>query len=140
MSELKGANELIAKLNGISNKATIAQGLKKGALLVERSAKQLCPVRDGFLRASITHTVDNNNLSAQIGSPLAYAPYVEFGTGIYSETGPARNSPWSYQDSEGKWHTTLGQPPQPFLYPSLVSNKGDIIKLISEGLNKEIKK
>lgn len=46
-----------------------------------------------------------------------YAIFVNFGTGIYA-SGPggsrAKKIPWSYQDADGKWHTTKGMEAQPF--------------------------
>ena len=50
---------------------------------------------------------------------MEYGPYVELGTGIYAEGGGGRPTPWVYQDSEGNWHHTRGQEPQPYLRPAV---------------------
>lgn len=69
-------------------------------------------IRTGALRNSITHRSDGK--SAVIGSNLEYAPYVEYGTGVYAESG-GRSTPWIYQDDEGNWHRTVGMKPRHFL-------------------------
>jgi hypothetical protein len=48
----------------------------------EAEAKRECPVNEGELRASITHQKADSDdaIVGQIGTPLAYAAAVEFGT------------------------------------------------------------
>ena len=66
-----------------------------------------------------------------------YAPYVEYGTGIFASEGNGRDTPWSYQDDEGNWHTTVGQKPQPFLKTALDKQKKNVIKIFKETLQKK---
>lgn len=47
-------------------------------LMMERYAKDICPVDTGRLRASIT--TDHDDTSVIVGTNVEYAPYVEFGT------------------------------------------------------------
>lgn len=101
------------------------KALEKACLIVENSAKQNCPVNDGQLRQSITHKVDNKR--GEVGTSVEYAPYVEIGTGIYSTEGNGRQTPWSYRDAKGEWHTTKGMEAQPYLKPAVEKNKGRII-------------
>lgn len=57
---------------------------------VANAAREHCPVDEGRLRASITHTVTLTSATSakvRIGSPLEYAKWVHEGTGIY---GPHR--------------------------------------------------
>jgi HK97 gp10 family phage protein len=56
--------------------------LTKKAIMVDRAAKNLCPVDTGRLRSSINWRlgVDGRGLYATIGTNVEYAPYVEFGT------------------------------------------------------------
>ena len=103
----------------------IEAALEKACLIVENSAKQNCPVDDGQLRQSISHTV--NKTKGEIGSNVEYAPYVEVGTGIYSTEGNGRQTPWSYQDAEGEWHTTKGMKAQPYLQPAVDKNRSRIM-------------
>lgn len=60
----------------------VLEGLQKNienaALLLERNAKQNCPVDTGKLRASITTEV--GKLEAEVGTNVEYALCVEFGT------------------------------------------------------------
>ena len=55
------------------------------ALRIEKEAKLAVPVQTNFLRSSI-HTrvwVTGKRIFARIGTNVHYAPYVEFGTGLY---------------------------------------------------------
>lgn len=89
----------------------------------ESYAKQLCPVDTGNLRNSITHVVEDDTVI--IGTNVTYAPYVEFGTGIYAEGGGGRQTPWYFQDSHGEWHRTSGMRPRPYLRPAIENHIED---------------
>ena len=52
--------------------------IKSATLAVEGDAKLYAPVDTGNLRGSITHQV--SGLSGTVGTPLEYAPHVEYGT------------------------------------------------------------
>lgn len=97
-----------------------ARALEKCGLVAEVYAKKLCPVDTGNLRNSITHTVDEQEPAAIIGTNNEYAAYVELGTGKYAEGG--RPTPWVYQDAKGNWHMTHGQRAQPFLKPAVADH------------------
>lgn len=138
MATIKGIDELIIKLDNLEN-IDLDKVLNRACLLVENDAKQKCPVNTGALRASITHEVKDNE--GTIGTNLEYAPYVEFGTGLFSSKGDGRQDvPWRYQTPDGKWHTTSGQKPQPYLQPALNQNKQKIKAMFITGLKEEIKK
>jgi HK97 gp10 family phage protein len=137
---VEGKDKLFIKLDALVNAASLTKGLTKAALRVEKTAREECPSDDGALRASITHAVAADGLSAEVGTPLHYAPYVEFGTGIYASKGDGRKDPWSYQDDEGKWHYTRGMHPNPFLGSALDMNRLKIKKDIAESLKEEISK
>ena len=118
----------------------LANGVEQATLYIEGEAKRLCPVDDGLLRASITHTVETNEhdytATGYVGSNLEYAPYVHQGTGLYAIEGNGRKEvPWHYKDAEGKWHTTSGQKPQPFLQDAIDTNHNKLLKFF-EGLLK----
>ena len=61
-------------------KAALLRGLEKCGLTAERFAKKLAPYDTGNLRNSITHTVDDGEPAAYIGTDVEYAPYQELGT------------------------------------------------------------
>ena len=96
------------------------RALEKCGLTAEEYAKRLAPVDTGNLRNSITHQVDDGESAVYIGSNVEYATYVELGTGKYAEGG--RPTPWVYQDGEGNWHWTAGNPAQPFLKPAVADH------------------
>lgn len=81
--KVEGAKELVVKLEKMADAAKITSGLTKGALLVERAARENCPKGTGELRRSITSKVEDT--TAIIYTPLEYAPYVEYGTGLFAE-------------------------------------------------------
>ena len=68
-------------------------------------------VDTGAMRNSINHQVANDENAVYVGTNQEYAPYHEYGTGIYAEGGIGRQTPWSYQDSHGEWHRTRGMKP-----------------------------
>lgn len=97
------------------------RALEKCGLTAEGYAKRLvAPVNTGNLRNSITHTVDEEEPAVYIGTNVEYAPYVELGTGKYAEGG--RPTPWVYQDDNGNWHWTAGNPARPFLKPAVAAH------------------
>lgn len=112
----------------------------KGAMgkvcaLVERTAKEKAPKDTGALRRSITSEVieKGDQIIGTIYTPLEYAPYVEYGTGLFAENGNGRSDvPWHYQDDEDKWHSTFGQHPQPYMRPALEENKEKILQIFEE--------
>ena len=108
------------------------RALEKCGLTAEGYAKKLCPVDTGNLRNSITHTVDEEEPAAYIGSNVEYAAYVELGTGKYVSGG--RPTPWVYQDEKGNWHRTNGQKAQPYLKPAVAANANKYRKIIEDEL------
>ena len=80
----------------------IQKGLQKAVLVVERQAKEDCPVDTGRLRASITSEVSGDE--GKVGTNVEYAADVEFGT--------------------------VRQSAQPFLFPALEKNRDKIKELI----------
>lgn len=131
--QIEGIDELIKKLEDLTNQERIQKALGKACALVERSAKQKAPKDTGELRRSITSKVEG--LVGVIYTPLEYAPYIEYGTGLFAESGGRMDVPWNYQDDEGNWHSTSGQKPQPFMRPALQENREEIIRIIKGGLS-----
>ena len=136
MAEVINLEKLIGKLNKLSNQQ-MDQALNKACILVENQAKENCPVDTGELRMSITHYVEGQ--TGIVGTNKHYAPYVEYGTGLFAKEGNGRQTPWSYQDAKGEWHSTKGQKPQPFLEPALLDNEKNIIKIFDEAIKEGVK-
>lgn len=128
--------KLIAKLNSIEE-SPINDALSKSAMLVEGAAKKNAPVDEGFMRNSIFSKTYNTTKTAEVICPTEYAPYVEYGTGLFAEAGDGRKDvPWRYQDEKGNWHTTSGQHPQPFMRPALYENQQKIVKIFKNEIKK----
>lgn len=121
------SKEVLATFQGAAVRA-----LEKCGLTAEGYAKRLCPVDTGNLRNSISHTVDEAEPAAYIGTNASYAAYVELGTGIYTEGG--RPTPWVYQDDSGNWHWTRGNPAQPFLAPAVKDHQTTYRNIIEDEL------
>lgn len=128
--KLEGLEDVMAAIDDLYDEEKIADVLGKSCALVERDAKTSAPKGDGALRNSITSKVDG--LTGIVFTPLFYAPYVEYGTGLFSVKGGRTDVPWRYKDDKGNWHTTSGQKPQPYLIPALNNNREEIAKLFME--------
>ena len=131
---LEGADELIEHLDGLLDVDALKTALSRACALVERSAKQKAPKGNGELRRSITSEVvaEGGEVVGVVFTPLEYAPYVEFGTGLFAENGGRKDVPWCYKDDKGEWHTTSGQHPQPFMRPALNENREEIKRILGE--------
>jgi HK97 gp10 family phage protein len=129
-------NQVLDAIEDIGNSPELRQGLERACALVERKAKEKAPKDTGALRRSITSEIthEGGNLTGVVFTPLEYAPYVEYGTGLFAEKGGRKDVPWVYQDDKGEWHSTSGQKPQPFMRPALNENREEIIRIIKEAL------
>lgn len=133
---IEGIEELEERLEGLIDVQKLEAALGRACALVERSAKQKAPKGTGELRRSITSKVekDGTNPVGIVFTPLEYAPYVEFGTGLFAEEGGRTDVPWNYKDDEGEWHSTSGMKPSPYLRPALNENREEIKRILREGL------
>ena len=130
--EFEGAEKLIARLDKMSDEAALKKSLETAALFVERSAREKAPKDTGALRRSIRSKVEG--LEGIVYTPLEYAPYIEYGTGLFAEGNGRKDVPWNYQDDKGNWHSTSGLKPQPFMRPSLDENRQKILEILKEGV------
>lgn len=160
---IKGLDDVIERFESIADAGKLKQGITKACMLVERQAKinaQALSEGDGTLAGSIASKIDD--YEGVIYTPLFYAPYVEYGTGIEAEGGKGRQDvPWVYVEHSGEQgntaqksytletakqtvailrekgldaHYTYGQKPQPFMRPALDVNRDKILELLGEGL------
>lgn len=125
-ANIEGVAEVMQVLTDMDG-LDLTQALGKAGALVERGAKMKCPKDLGNLARSIQYEVDGNTCT--VSAPLEYAPYVEYGTGLFAEQG-GRKTPWTYKDEEGNFHTTSGQRPQPFLRPAFNEAQAGIVQLL----------
>lgn len=133
---VEGINKVVKRLEKTASPEKVRASLGKACALVERAAKENAPKGTGELRRSITSTIEGSgtNLSGIVFTPLEYAPYVEYGTGLFAEEGGRQNVPWNYKDDEGNWHSTSGMPPRPFMRPAIENNRLQIMRILKEGM------
>lgn len=163
--EFKGLDKIIAKLDKMQDTSTIVSAMQDACDLVEGSAKGKAPKDTETLRRSITNRIEviGNEVSGIVFTPLEYAPYIEYGTGIYAENGNGTSGYWVYvgdkdydpnRKKSGKRYTlqeakqivaimrskglkayyTNGMHPQPFMRPALKENEQNIKKKLKEGI------
>lgn len=120
-----------AKAVQAATEEAIEEALEAVGSQAEGYAIALVPVVTSNLKQSITHEVDMDEHAAIIGSDVEYAPYVEFGTGIFADNGQGRQTPWVYQDDKGKWHYTRGQKPSHFLKNAIEPHIDEFKNLIA---------
>lgn len=111
--------------------------VNKSAINIQSGAKSRTPVNTGRLRSSITfEPAGGPGYSLRVGTKVFYAPYVEWGTGIFSAhpTEQGRATPWAFPvpksgkvdynfkrittDDGQELYLTRGSKPHPFLLPA----------------------
>jgi HK97 gp10 family phage protein len=127
--QVVGSTELAARLQALGADAqrSVVAALEAAAQTIVNAARDKAPHRTGTLRRSIRAEVTGggDQAEARIG-PDATAPhgvYIEFGTGIYAEGGNGRQTPWVVMIAPGKFITTRGMRPRPYLRPAFDENK-----------------
>lgn len=133
--EFENLDGVLKAIDDIADVSSLEASLGKACALVERSAKQKAPKDTGALIRSIASRVEGTE--GIVYTPLEYAPYVEFGTGLFAENGGRMDVPWNYKDDKGEWHSTSGQKPQPFMRPALEENREEIMRILKEGLGND---
>lgn len=136
--EMTGIDKIIKKVKALGREEEYKAALGKACALMERAAKENAPKGVGDLRRSITSEVreENGNIEGIVFTPLEYAPYVEYGTGLFAESEGRTDVPWCYQDDEGNWHSTSGMKPRPFMRPALDDNREEILRILEEAIKK----
>lgn len=133
----QGMEGAINSLSDVEKKIynSMLNKMEKGLGTIELDAKKNCSVDIGALRASITHIkqLDLHEVTGIIGSPLEYAVFVHEGTGLYAIGGNGRqNVPWVYRDPlTGKFYSTKGQKPNPFLKTAMEQNRSKLDSIFS---------
>lgn len=126
-------NKVVKEVNRRSStyEANVAKELFKGALDIESGAKQKAPVKFGRLRSSIQSKIDHKDVSAEVTANVDYAPYVEFGTGLYAKEYLAGKPTEMVQHAREFFETGKGRTPaQPFLFPAYYEQRPKIISRV----------
>ena len=168
MSEVvfDGLEAIIKRLDGITDADKVKRAIGTACATVERTAKEKAPKGEGELRRSITSKVEEIGGEAigTVYTPIFYAPYVEYGTGLFAEGGNGRKEvPWVYieggggiksnkktvyathQDAEESAAylrevkgldavVTYGLKPTPYMRPALYENREKIKRILGEAI------
>ena len=146
--------EIKIKGNAVRNKSAFEIGL-----VVEGQAKALCAIKTGRLAGSITTQSQTMGTAPQgagsqagdiiekpkqegevlVGTPVDYAPHVEFGTGPYTITVKNAKVLTDGKRFFGKSVKHPGIPAQPFLRPSLDLAKGKTLTIVKNEAKYEFK-
>ena len=135
--EVEGLEGFTKYLEEMVDTKKLETAMKKACALVEGEAKKNAPKGTGELRRSIESKVqtEGKEVTGVVFTPLEYAPYIEYGTGLFAEGGNGRKDvPWHYQDDKGEWHSTSGMHPHPFMRPALNENQDKVMEIIKEGI------
>lgn len=133
--KLEGMEQLVATLTKKAQLTNLDETMGKACALVERAAKMKAPKDTGELRRMIASRVEDDGKTGVVFCPLEYAPYVEYGTGLFAENGNGRRTPWMYEDEKTKELIfTRGQHPQPYLRPALYENAEEVLRILKGGL------
>lgn len=133
--EIRGLDNVLRAMNELADPDNMVPKVQKACAIVERTAKQKAPKDTGALRRSITSKVNVNGTDVEgiVYTPLEYAPYVEYGTGLFAEGGDGRKDvPWRYQADNGNFYISTGQKPQPYMRPALDENRAQILRILQE--------
>lgn len=156
--EINGLEVALGRLDLFTDMTKVEAAVNKATLLLEREAVKKC--QKGEIQQSITSKVDG--VTGTVYTPHRLAPYLEYGTGIYSihPKGGRKEVPWVYvegqynEPSRKTIHTeqsaeqavamlraeglpavkTYGSHPMPFLRPALDENRQQIVEILGESL------
>ncbi len=159
--EIRGMKEIQDDLNRLGTEAAprVKFGLTKFLSIVADAARLKCPVKTGQLQSSITHQItreDDKVVEGRVGSNVKYAPYVEFGTGIYGPNKqvitpknkkvlawvaygprPTTAEGWKRAQREGRAifaRRIRGMRPRPYLQPAMEENINKLVDCLKETL------
>ncbi len=107
-----GAKELKEKFDQSREITTRAfqKAIRNAAITLKNKAQDLVPIDTGRLKGSIHYQgpfVTYDNVYATVGTNVEYAPYQEFGTGIYAGKGmitPKRAKILAWKGRDKQWH------------------------------------
>ena len=135
--KFEGLDKLIGKIEDFDDVHAMTSAMQDACNIVVDAAIDKAPKKTGALRRSITSKVEltGNSIEGIVFTPLEYAPYQEYGTGLFAENGNGRKTGWAYEDEKtGETIFTRGNRPHPFLRPAVNENKDKIINIIKGAL------
>lgn len=140
---LQGFKELRAALKQFPEAAKrgARRGLTKGALRVQRSAREAAPVDTGRLRSSIAYRIESpvGGVRAIIGTAVKYGRYREFPTRPHFV--PARYiGRWAQLHGLGRRGVFVSGRATPFLIPAAEANKTAVVNDVKAEVRAEIER
>lgn len=138
MIDCIGLDELFERLEDLGDTSNLEKAMGKAAAFVEGEARENAPKGDTgdlkkFMSSRVEH--DGDNILGVVFNPLEYAPYVEYGTGLFAEVRGRTDVPWQYYDEKtGEFIWTYGIHPMPYMRPALNDNRETVLRLLQEGL------
>jgi HK97 gp10 family phage protein len=135
--DIKGIDKLYNKFKSLENKnkGDIKNEFNASALTIQKDAKRVVVVDNGFLRNSIylKEVGTNEKFVFTVGAKAKYAPYVEFGTGGLVSV------PEGYDQLaamfKGKGIRKINLRARPFLIPAFEQEKPKLIQRLKKLLN-----
>ena len=124
-------NQMIAQMRNQmkSIEATMLRTMTEAGTDIANEMQKRVPVDTGALKQSIhsNTTKQGNKIVTTVSCDATnedgtqYWEFVEYGTGLYNQKGNGRQTPWTYADGNGQFHTTSGQQAQPFVRPAVAN-------------------
>ena len=137
--EVRGLEDITRALDQLAEAPGAVKAMQKACLVVETAARKKAPKDTGALRNSIQSKLEVNgdDIIGVVFTPLEYAPYVEYGTGLFAESGGRKDVPWNFQNDKGEWCSTSGQKPHPFMKPAFDESRNKIIQILGESIKND---
>ena len=115
-----------AIIKGLKTFETRVEGVVKKEVIewvrnTETEAKAMVPVDTSALKTSINGDVINEGFGGKVGSPLNYAPYVEFGTGTRVDV-PVGLEKYALQFKANPRIREVNLPARPYLFNNARKN------------------
>jgi HK97 gp10 family phage protein len=140
--EIKGLSNLLKKLDKLGGNLPAAMRKAKlaGGLVIEGAVKENCPVESGRLREShTTQAIDDHTVS--VSTNVDYAIPVEYGTGPKGDPAVPHTAKkyWRYKGPDGRWITSHGQAPQPYMRLAFKQSKDKALEVIQKSLQDSVR-
>lgn len=140
--QIEGLDGLFKRLEtlGGSLEHAMRQGRERLAGQVQAQAKQLAPVNTGQLKNSIEAV--NGPEESVVGTNAEHAIFNEFGTGRLGdpEVPHTEKERWTYMGADGKFYTTCGMKPRPFMRPAAQFGGKAASEIFAEEIKEELER
>lgn len=131
---IKGNQALIKGIRAYEKRSIerTKEELKAWADKTEMDAKRDVPKQSGALQSSIHSTPEKGGLAQTVGTPLDYAPYVEFGTGTMVDV-PQGLEDYAIQ-FKGAGVKEVNLPARPYLFGNARNNFSEMVERLKRRL------